>query len=267
MTAIGIRLAIRKDKLPELRKMARNGKIPFASDGWLADWPDASNFLQLLYGPNAGQENQSRFKLPEYDRLFREQQALPDGPKRIALVNRMQELMVAYAPIRLTQHALEDHAWHAARPPLQAAPVPVVGVPVLRRGRSRRRSADPLAVRRGRDGASARAHAAPRRRRRRRPASIACPERVDRAARERIRRRPRARRPRRAIDRSFARIFAAARGARSPASARGARSARIQLAPELARITSASRARPARARRRARAPRPPPRGSRRRAGC
>jgi ABC-type transport system substrate-binding protein len=112
MTAIGIRLAIRKDKLPELRKMARNGKIPFASDGWLADWPDASNFLQLLYGPNAGQENQSRFKLPEYDRLFREQQALPDGPKRIALVKRMQELMVAYAPIRLTQHRLEDHAWH-----------------------------------------------------------------------------------------------------------------------------------------------------------
>lgn len=113
MTAIGIRLAIRKDKLPELRKMARLGKIPFRSDGWNADYPDAENFMQLLYGPNAGQENQARFRLPEYDRLYDEARKLPDGPQRTALFGKMQELMVAYAPMRLTQHIVEDHAWHA----------------------------------------------------------------------------------------------------------------------------------------------------------
>ncbi|MFO1281725.1 MAG: ABC transporter substrate-binding protein [Burkholderiales bacterium] len=113
MDAIGLRIAFRKDKLPELRKMARNGKIPFASDGWYADWPDAGNFLQLLYGPNAGQENQSRFRLPEYDRLYEESRRLPDGPERTALFARMQALVVAYAPMRFTQHIVEDHAWHS----------------------------------------------------------------------------------------------------------------------------------------------------------
>ncbi|MEO8484780.1 MAG: ABC transporter substrate-binding protein [Betaproteobacteria bacterium] len=112
LDAIGIRLSIRKDKLPELRKMARNGRIPFASDGWNADYPDAENFMQLLYGPNAGQENQSRFKLAEYDRLYDEARKLPDGPARTALFGRMQALIVAYAPMRLTQHIVEDHAWH-----------------------------------------------------------------------------------------------------------------------------------------------------------
>ena len=113
MDAIGLKLAFRKDKLPELRKMARNGRIPFASDGWNADYPDAENFMQLLYGPNAGQENQSRFRLPEYDRLYREARKLPDGRERTAIFGRMQELVVAYAPMRLTQHIVEDHAWHA----------------------------------------------------------------------------------------------------------------------------------------------------------
>jgi len=112
LDAIGLKLSIQKDKLPELRKMARNGKIPFASDGWNADYPDAENFMQLLYGPNAGQENQSRFKLAEYDRLYDEARKLPDSPARTALFGRMQSLIVAYAPMRLTQHLIEDHVWH-----------------------------------------------------------------------------------------------------------------------------------------------------------
>ena len=56
--------------MPELRKMARLGKIPMRADGWNADYPDAENFMQLLYGPNAGQENQARFELPEFDKLY-----------------------------------------------------------------------------------------------------------------------------------------------------------------------------------------------------
>ena len=77
MDAIGIRLDIRNDKLPELRKMARQGKIPMRSDGWNADYPDAENFMQLLYGPNVGQANDSRFNLPEFNRLFEQARAPP----------------------------------------------------------------------------------------------------------------------------------------------------------------------------------------------
>jgi len=114
MDAIGIRIVFKKEKLPEMRKMSRLGKIPMAGDGWNADYPDAENFMQLLYGPNAGQENQARFNLPEFNKLFEQARSLPDSPERTKLFDRMTELVVAYAPWRLTISNIEDtfcHPW------------------------------------------------------------------------------------------------------------------------------------------------------------
>ena len=114
MNAIGLRIEFKQDKLPELRKLARQGKIPMRSDGWNADYPDAENFMQLLYGPNIGQANYARFNLPEFNKLYDDAQKLPDSPERTKLFDRMTELVVAYAPWRMTINDLEDtfaHPW------------------------------------------------------------------------------------------------------------------------------------------------------------
>ena len=108
MDAIGIRMAFRTDRTPELRKMARQGKIQMRGDGWQADYPDAENFMQVLYGPNIGQANDSRFNLPEFNRLFEQARTLPDSPERTKLFDRMTELVIAYAPWRLSYHLIED---------------------------------------------------------------------------------------------------------------------------------------------------------------
>ncbi|HEX6137051.1 MAG TPA: ABC transporter substrate-binding protein [Casimicrobiaceae bacterium] len=120
MDAIGLRIVFRKEKVPELRKMARLGKIPMRGDGWNADYPDAENFMQLLYGPNAGQENQAQFDLPEFNRLYEQARTLPDSPERTRLFDRMTELVIAYAPWRMTYHLIEDslrHPWIGAYVP------------------------------------------------------------------------------------------------------------------------------------------------------
>ncbi len=114
MDAIGLKIVFKKDKLPELRKMSRQGKVPMAGDGWNADYPDAENFMQLLYGPNAGEANQARFNLPAFNKLFDQARELPDSPQRTKLFDRMTELVVAYAPWRLTINNIEDtfaHPW------------------------------------------------------------------------------------------------------------------------------------------------------------
>ncbi|HXU67573.1 MAG TPA: heme-binding protein, partial [Casimicrobiaceae bacterium] len=88
--------------------------------GWNADYPDAENFMQLLYGPNAGGENQAQFDLPEFNRLFDEARTLPDSPERTRLFDRMTELAIAYAPWRMTYHLIEDslrHPWISAYVP------------------------------------------------------------------------------------------------------------------------------------------------------
>ena len=109
MDAIGLRIVFKHDRIQELRKMARQGKIPIRTDGWNADYPDAENFMQLLYGPNVGQENHARFSLPEYDKLYDAARKLPDSPERTKLFDRMTELVLAYAPWRLMEHRIEDH--------------------------------------------------------------------------------------------------------------------------------------------------------------
>jgi oligopeptide transport system substrate-binding protein len=114
MDAIGLRIVFKKDRTSELRKMARLGKIPMRYDGWNADYPDAENYMQLLYGPNTGGENNARFKLPAFDALYDETRKLPDSPQRTMLFDKMMELIFAYAPFRLSEHRLEDpliHAW------------------------------------------------------------------------------------------------------------------------------------------------------------
>jgi ABC-type transport system substrate-binding protein len=109
MDAIGLKVVFRKDSLQEMRKMARQGKIPMRIDGWNADYPDAENFMQLLYGPNVGQENHARFSLPDFDKLYDAAYRLPDSPERTRLFDRMTELVLAYAPWRLMEHRIEDH--------------------------------------------------------------------------------------------------------------------------------------------------------------
>lgn len=112
MDAIGLKIEFKRDRLSELRKMARLGKIPMRYDGWNADYPDAENYMQLLYGPNAGGENNARFKLPAFDALYDEARKLPDSPQRTKLFDRMTELVIAYAPWRLSEHRLEDQLMH-----------------------------------------------------------------------------------------------------------------------------------------------------------
>ena len=55
-----------------------------------------------------GQENQALFDLPEFNKLYDEARKLPDSKERTQLFDRMTELVLAYAPWRMTVHFLED---------------------------------------------------------------------------------------------------------------------------------------------------------------
>ena len=49
MDDIGIRMTFDKvEKLPDLRKQAQLGKMQCFTYGWIADYPDGENFLQLF---------------------------------------------------------------------------------------------------------------------------------------------------------------------------------------------------------------------------
>ena len=120
MDAIGIRLTFRKATWPDLLKAGQLGKLQLRTIGWLANIPDADNFLQLLYGPNAGQSNDSRFSLEAYDRIYRQAKRLPDSPERDRLYRELSRLAVVYAPWKLGIYRFETYLaqpWVAAYKP------------------------------------------------------------------------------------------------------------------------------------------------------
>ena len=106
---VGIRMDTVGVQFADLLNDKRAGQFQIGASAWIADYPDAQNFLQLYYGPNTGQSNESRFKLAEYDRLYEKSLGLPDGPERNAVYREMNRLLLAYAPSRLGVHRIYNH--------------------------------------------------------------------------------------------------------------------------------------------------------------
>jgi oligopeptide transport system substrate-binding protein len=104
LEAIGVRMEVEIAKWPDLRKKSKQQLLQTWDLAWGADYPDGENFYQLLYGPNCGSSNDGCFQLPEYDALYERAGALPPGPERVAIYQKMERLIAAYAPFRLQVH-------------------------------------------------------------------------------------------------------------------------------------------------------------------
>jgi ABC-type transport system substrate-binding protein len=104
LDALDIRCRFKVAKWPDQMKAARAGNYMIWSLGQSAAGPDPTEILRMGYGPAAGADNLSRFKLAAYDDLFIKQDQMPDGPERLALLRQMIALLVAYAPMKLEAH-------------------------------------------------------------------------------------------------------------------------------------------------------------------
>lgn len=94
-------------------KAASTCKLAMWSSAWNADFPDGENFLQLLYGPKAGQGNHACYESAAYDALYRQAVALPIGEERNKFYRQMSRQMEADTP--WIMHSIRIRSW-LARP-------------------------------------------------------------------------------------------------------------------------------------------------------
>lgn len=96
---IGISLDLSYSTFPQfLKKVGRRESQMFLV-GWVADDPDAMNFLQLFYSKNASPgSNRSNFSSPEFDALFEKASAEPDFEIRRPLLEQMQDIVRDQVP-------------------------------------------------------------------------------------------------------------------------------------------------------------------------
>ena len=99
---IDIQLEVRATDNNQFQDKVRKGKHQVFWLGWNADYPDAENFLFLLYGPNAKSvsdgENTANYQNPEYDKLFAQLKMLDDGPEKQAVIDKMVRIVQQDAP-------------------------------------------------------------------------------------------------------------------------------------------------------------------------
>jgi len=99
---IGVQLDVRSTDYNRFQEKMARGVAQMYMWGWVADYPDAENFLFLLYGPNAkagkGGENASNYSNPDYDALFERMRDLPDSEEKERVIAKMIHILQEDAP-------------------------------------------------------------------------------------------------------------------------------------------------------------------------
>jgi ABC-type transport system substrate-binding protein len=98
---IGIQVEI--DVLPPstLRQMKSSGELAIFRASWIADYPDAENYLSLFYGENftPNGPNYAHFKNNVYDSLYVASLSLSNIKERKLLYEKMDSIIIEEAPV------------------------------------------------------------------------------------------------------------------------------------------------------------------------
>ncbi|MBR1644349.1 MAG: ABC transporter substrate-binding protein [Bacteroidales bacterium] len=96
-------LDVRLDVNPPaaLREHIAQGQSPWFRGSWIADYPDAENYLSLFYSPNRAPQgpNYTHFTSPAFDRLYERSRNTTDPLERQRLYRAMDSLVMEEAPV------------------------------------------------------------------------------------------------------------------------------------------------------------------------
>lgn len=101
LAEVGIELKIEVNTGASFRDRMANGQLEFFRGSWIADYPDAENYLSLFYSRNfspAG-PNYTHFSHPAYDSLFEMAMEVQEAEKRFGLYNCLDSMVMAEAAV------------------------------------------------------------------------------------------------------------------------------------------------------------------------
>ncbi len=91
---LGIKVDIQMNSFPAFLEKQRLGKLQFWQGGWVMDYPDAENVLQLLSSANLPPgPNASQYAHPVFDQFFNRLKGMEDSTQKFKLMEEMEELV------------------------------------------------------------------------------------------------------------------------------------------------------------------------------
>ena len=96
---VGIRVQVEAVQKSFLLEQTAKSQALFFRGSWIADYPDAENYLSCFYSKNPAPPNYTRFHNDEFDALYERALQEQNDISRIELYRKMDELIVADAPV------------------------------------------------------------------------------------------------------------------------------------------------------------------------
>lgn len=100
---------------PTFQNKIKTKSAQIFSLGWIADYPDAENFLQLFYSKNASPgPNNFNYSNPEFDKIYEQIAVVPDSPERTKLYRKAERIVVEDCPAVFLLHGVAyvlHHDW------------------------------------------------------------------------------------------------------------------------------------------------------------
>src|SRR5205085_11728511 len=99
LEAVGIYIQVEVIQKGLLLEQTAKSQAPFFRGSWIADYPDAENYLSVFYGKNPAPPNYTRYHNPVYDQLYEKALELTDDSARSLLYRQMDRLIIQDAPV------------------------------------------------------------------------------------------------------------------------------------------------------------------------
>ncbi|MBS1512679.1 MAG: ABC transporter substrate-binding protein [Bacteroidetes bacterium] len=109
---IGINIEVEVVQKSLLMEQTSKSQAPFFRGSWIADYPDAENYLSVFYSKNPAPPNYTRYKNPAFDELYEDALAEKNDSLRYVLYRKMDQLVMNDAPVVPLWYDMAIHLVH-----------------------------------------------------------------------------------------------------------------------------------------------------------
>ena len=101
LTEVGLNCKVEEMMPAALREKRANGNLPFFRSSWVADYPDAENYLSLFTTNNFTPQgpNYTHYSNEKFDELYQKSLTCNDLQERAKIYREMDSLMMTEAPV------------------------------------------------------------------------------------------------------------------------------------------------------------------------
>ena len=96
---LGIKVQVEVVQKARLLQMTSSSQALFFRGSWIADYPDAENYLSVFYSKNPAPPNYTRYKNPQFDLAFEKALLEENDSMRLRLYQQADQIMIDDAPV------------------------------------------------------------------------------------------------------------------------------------------------------------------------